>query len=94
MASNTLVTKTSTRQSSSNKQQKLSKAGTIIFTEQDDSHNAMDSLRIALARGGVPALSLVLKVKEGEEGDDQIVNWMFADEDFIKSLALVLPNKQ
>ena len=93
MASTTLGTKTSTRQSSNNKQ-KLSKAGTIVFTEHDDPRNALDSLRIALARGGVPVLSLVLKVRESEEGSDEIVNWMFADEDFIKSLALVLPNKQ
>ena len=93
MASNTPSTRTSTRQGGNNKQ-RLSNAGTIVFTEHDDQRNAMDSLRIALARGGVPALSLVLKVKESEEGNDEIVNWMFADEEFIRSLALVLPNKQ
>jgi len=68
--------------------------GNVVFFE-DDSPQAVESLKNALARtGDVPILGLVLKVEADAKGEDQVVNWMFADASFIKSLALVLPGKK
>ena len=70
------------------------KNGNIVFFE-NDSPQAVESLKNALARtGDVPILGLVLKVEANPKGEDQVVNWMFADTSFIKSLALVLPGKK
>ena len=41
-----------------------------------------------------PILGLVLKVEVDPEGEDRVVNWMFAETSFIKSLALILPGKK
>lgn len=68
------------------------KAGNIIFFDKDDPR-AAQALRSVISRSTIPVFGLILKVKEGEQGEEQIVNWMYADEDYIKSLALILPNK-
>lgn len=66
----------------------------IIFFDPD-SQAAQDSLRTALKRvGEVPLLGLVLKVEVDPNGERQVVNWMFASTNFIKSLALVLPGEK
>ena len=65
--------------------------GNIVFFEKDDPR-AGNALREALSHINVPILGLVLKVKESENGDE-IVNWMYADEELLKSLSLILPRK-
>jgi len=68
--------------------------GNVVFFEKDSS-KAVESLKNALAKtGDAPILGLVLKVEAGPKGEDQVVNWMFADTNFIKSLALVLPGNK
>ena len=70
------------------------KNSNIVFFE-NDSPQAVESLKKALANtGDAPLLGLVLKVEVNPKGEDQVVNWMFADTSFIKSLALVLPGKK
>ena len=70
------------------------KNGNVVFFE-NDSPQAIESLKNALANAGdAPLLGLVLKVETDPKGEDQVVNWMFADTSFIKSLALVLPGKK
>ena len=70
------------------------KNGNIVFFE-NDSPQAVESLKNALANtGDVPLLGLVLKVEVDPEGGDRVVNWMFAETSFIKSLALILPGKK
>jgi hypothetical protein len=71
--------------------QSLSKADNIVFFDPDDPR-AAEALRAAVSRSNIPAVGLILKVKESDQGE-KIVNWMYADEDFIKSLALILPGK-
>ena len=67
--------------------------GNIVFFE-DDSPQAVESLKSALAKtGDAPLLGLVLKVEADTKGEERVVNWMFADTSFIKSLALILPGK-
>ena len=69
------------------------KNGNVVFFE-NDSPQAVESLKNALANAGdAPLLGLVLKVETDPKGEDQVVNWMFADTSFIKSLALILPGK-
>jgi len=69
------------------------KNGNVVFFE-NDSPQAVESLKNALAStGDAPLLGLVLKVEADSKGEDQVVNWMFADTSFIKSLALILPGK-
>ncbi len=66
----------------------------IVFFESD-SPQALESLKSALAKtGDAPILGLVLKVEADPKGEERVVNWMFADTSFIKSLALVLPGKK
>ena len=68
--------------------------GNVVFFE-NDSPQAVESLKNALANAGdAPLLGLVLKVETDPKGEDQVVNWMFADTSFIKSLALILPEKK
>ena len=63
----------------------------IVFSENDDPQ-AGESLRRALAQTGeAPLLGLVLKVEADSQGEERVVNWMFADTSLIKSLALILP---
>ena len=70
------------------------KNGNIVFFEKD-SPQAFESLKNALANAGdVPLLGLVLKVEVDPNGEDHVVNWMFAETSFIKSLALILPGKK
>ena len=70
------------------------KNGNIEFFEKD-SPQAVESLKTALANtGDIPLLGLVLKVEVDPEGGDRVVNWMFAETSFIKSLALILPGKK
>ena len=70
------------------------KNGNIVFFEKD-SPKAVESLKNALAKtGDAPILGLVLKVEVDPEGEDRVVNWMFAETSFIKSLALILPGKK
>ena len=70
------------------------KNGNIVFFE-NDSPKAAESLKNALAQTGeTPILGLVLKVEVDPEGKDRVVNWMFAETSFIKSLALILPGKK
>jgi hypothetical protein len=69
------------------------KNSNIVFFE-NDSPQAVESLKSALVNAGdVPLLGLVLKVEADPKGEERVVNWMFADTSFIKSLALVLPGK-
>jgi len=68
------------------------KSGNIIFYEQDDPRSR-EALRGAIEPVNIPIMGLILKVKDGEHGEE-IVNWMFADADFIKSLALTLPGNK
>ena len=63
----------------------------IVFFEKDDP-GALEALRAAIERLNIPIVGLVVKVKEGKDGAE-IVNWMFADADFIKSLVFSRPNK-
>ena len=68
--------------------------GNVIFFE-NDSPQAVESLKNALAKtGDIPILGLVLKVEADPKGEERVVNWMFADTSFIKSLALILPGKK
>ena len=68
--------------------------GNVVFFE-NDSPQAVESLKSALANtGDAPILGLVLKVEADHNGEERVVNWMFADTSFIKSLALVLPGKK
>jgi hypothetical protein len=68
--------------------------GNVVFFE-DDNPQAVDSLKNALAKAGdLPLLGLVLKVEADPKGEERVVNWMFADTSFIKSLALILPDKK
>ena len=76
----------------SKKNTETSKAGNIIFFEKDDPR-AAQALRSVISHSTIPVVGLILKVKEGEQGEEEIVNWMYADENYIKSLALILPNK-
>ena len=70
------------------------KNGNIVFFE-NDSPQAVESLKSALVNAGdVPLLGLVLKVEADHKGEERVVNWMFADTSFIKSLALILPGKK
>jgi hypothetical protein len=70
------------------------KNSNIVFFE-NDSPQAVESLKSALVNAGdVPLLGLVLKVEADHKGEERVVNWMFADTSFIKSLALVLPGKK
>jgi len=70
------------------------KNGNVVFFE-NDSPQAVESLKNALAKAGdAPLLGLVLKVEADPKGGERVVNWMFADTSFIKSLALVLPGKK
>ena len=69
-----------------------SKIGNIIFFEQDDPRS-VEALRGAIEPVTIPIMGLILKVKESEHGEE-IVNWMFADADFIKSLVLTLPDNK
>lgn len=63
----------------------------ITFFKPDDSL-AGESLARALYGTDQPILGLIVKIKEQENGDEQIVNWSFADTTLIKSLAaLCLP---
>ena len=67
------------------------KNGNIVFFE-NDSPQAVEGLKNALAQtGDVPLLGLVLKIEADSKGQDRVVNWMFAETSFIKSLALILP---
>ena len=67
------------------------KDGNIVFFENDNPQ-AGESLRNALAKTGeAPLLGLVLKVEADSQGEERVVNWMFADTSLVKSLALVLP---
>jgi len=67
------------------------KNGNIVFFE-DDSPQAAENLKNALAQtGDAPLLGLVLKIEADSKGQDRVVNWMFAETSFIKSLALILP---
>lgn len=67
------------------------KNGNVVFFE-DDSPQAAESLKNALAQtGDAPLLGLVLKIEADSKGQDRVVNWMFAETSFIKSLALILP---
>jgi len=67
--------------------------GNNVFFE-NDSPQAVESLKSALAKtGDAPLLGLVLKVEANPKGEERVVNWMFADTSFIKSLALILPGK-
>jgi len=69
------------------------KNGNVVFFEKDNPQ-AVESLQHALAKtGDAPLLGLVLKVEADPKGGERVVNWMFADTTFIKSLALVLPGK-
>ena len=69
-------------------------AGNIVFTEQDDPLHK-DVLRSALDNQNAPVLGLVLKVKENADGEEELVNWTFADTSVLKSLALtVLPQSK
>ena len=77
---------------SSKKDTDTCKAGNIIFFEKDDPR-AAQALRSVISHSTIPVVGLILKVIEGAEGEEEIVNWMYADEEFIKSLALVLPDK-
>ena len=45
-----------------------------------------------MERMSFPVVGLILKVKEGDHGDE-IVNWMYADDDYVRSLALILLEK-
>jgi hypothetical protein len=68
--------------------------GNIVFFE-DDSPQAVESLKSALAKtGDVPLLGLILKIETDPKGEERVVNWMLADTSFIKALALVLPGKK
>ena len=68
--------------------------GNVVFFE-NDSPQALESLKSALAKtGDAPILGLVLKVEADPKGEERVVNWMFADTSFIKSLELVLPGKK
>ncbi|MDO9303296.1 MAG: hypothetical protein Q7T89_18040 [Anaerolineales bacterium] len=70
------------------------KNSNVVFFE-NDSPQAVESLKNALANAGdAPLLGLVLKVEVDPKGEDQVVNWMFADTSFIKSLVLILPGKK
>ena len=62
-----------------------------MFFEKDDPH-AAEALRAAMERMSFPVVGLILKVKEGDHGDE-IVNWMYADDDYVRSLALILLEK-
>ena len=67
------------------------KDGNIVFSENDDPQ-AGESLRRALAQTGeAPLLGFLLKVEADSQGEERVVNWMFADTSLIKSLALILP---
>ncbi len=61
----------------------------IVFIERDDDPKAIESLQAALVHVNMPMIGLVLKVENGE-----LVNWMFADAEFVKSLALILPDSK
>ena len=68
--------------------------GNNLFFE-NDSLQAVESLKHALTKAGdVPLLGLVLKVEADPKGEERVVNWMFADASFIKSLVLILPEKK
>jgi hypothetical protein len=63
----------------------------ITFFNPDDPL-AGESLARSLYDSDQPILGLIVKVKQQENGDEQIVNWSFADITLIKSLAaLCLP---
>ena len=58
----------------------------ITFFSPDDPL-ASESLTRSMQEGDQPLLGLIIKVKQAENGDEQIVNWSFADSILIKSLA-------
>jgi len=64
----------------------------ISFFKPDDPL-AGESLARSLEGTEQPILGLIVKVKKEENGDEQIVNWSFADPTLVKSLAaLCLPD--
>ena len=66
----------------------------VVFFEEDNPR-AVESLRSALVKAGdLPLLGLVLKIERDPKGIERIVNWMFADASFVKSLALILPEQK
>jgi len=72
----------------------MSNTSNIVFFKDDDPL-AGASLASALERSDQPILGLILKVKQQQNGEEQIVNWSFADTGLIKSLAaLCLPDSQ
>jgi hypothetical protein len=62
----------------------------IVFPTPDQSRPASELGDLLDSLGRAPMLGLLIKVKEGPDGDE-IVNWMFADPAELKSLLLVLP---
>lgn len=58
----------------------------ITFFSPDDPF-AGESLTRSMPESDQPLLGLIIKVKQEENGDEQIVNWSFADSTLIKSLA-------
>ncbi|MBI1793384.1 MAG: hypothetical protein HYR70_04245 [Chloroflexi bacterium] len=64
----------------------------IVFIDQD---NPMSAARLQAAlsdAGDIPVIGIVVKIEKEQDGRERIVNWMFADANFVKSLALVLPS--
>jgi hypothetical protein len=63
----------------------------ITFFSPDDSL-AGESLTRSMSESDQQVLGLIIKVKQQENGDEQIVNWSFADSTLIKSLAALCPS--
>jgi len=59
-----------------------------------DSDSAAQALRSALsssaALGAFPKTGIILKVKEGQDGSEELVNWTLADPSLIEMIALML----
>jgi hypothetical protein len=68
----------------------------IVFIEPDDPELAQSTLARAMRQiGETPLLGIIIKIAPGTDGHEQIVNWQFADTNFIKILAvLVLPEPE
>ncbi len=58
----------------------------ITFFSPDDSL-AGESLTRSIQESDQHLMGLIIKIKQQENGDEQIVNWSFADSTLIKSLA-------
>ncbi len=66
----------------------------IVFYNPDtpEAARSLANVLVALSPGD-PILGLIVKVQD-DGGEGRVINWMFADVNLLKSLAIVLPGRE